>query len=95
VPKAANAACKSIAAGKGITATFDVSKTSMINWKATVSDYDATAVTVKRLLNTNTIGFKASSEYNLPIASSTTQIVFKNLSSNNYQTVSQICVDMN
>jgi hypothetical protein len=86
----------SIAAGKTGVATFNVSGTTMVNWKAFTSDVDGTAVIVKRKFNSNTAYIPASGEYNMPIESKASSLVFGKFSTaNNTTFVPRICVEMN
>lgn len=97
VPKAAKATCKTLAAGSASTQYFDVSSTTMINWKAVASATDSTARVLKRCLNTNTTGSCwpfVSSESNLPIDSQVSRITFRNYTAASPAS-SYICVDMN
>jgi len=96
VPKVASVQCMSIAAGKTGVATFNVSGTTMVNWKAFTSDVDSSAAIVKRKFNANTAYIPASGEYNLPIESKASALVFGKFSTaNNTTYVPRICVEMN
>lgn len=95
VPKPANAICKSLTAGKTGTASFDVSGTSMVNWKAQAGVNTTTAAILKRKLNTNTYGYPASEERNLPISTGTTAIVFGKYSTSDNSVTPYVCLDAN
>ena len=95
VPKPANAICKSLAVGKTGTASFDVSGTSMVNWRAQVNPNTSTAVILNRKLNTNTYGYPGSEERNLPISASTTALTFGKYSSSDNSVTPYVCLDAN
>ena len=99
VPKVANAECKSLVTGKAGTATFDVSSTTMVSWKAFTSAVDSTAVTLKRFFATatatNTAYTPGSSEKDLPIEAKAYSIVFGKFSAASNATTPVVCMDKN
>ena len=97
VPKVASSACKNLAAGKTGTASFDVSGTTMVNWKSLTSTTNTTAVTLERRFNTNAAGtgIPSTGEYNLPIESKASTLVFGKYSAADNSVTPRVCVDMN
>lgn len=97
VPKVAKSACKNLTAGKTGTASFDVSATSMVNWKSLTSTTNTTAVTLERRLNTNAAGtgIPSTGETNLPIEANATSLVFGKYSAADNSVTPRVCVDFN
>lgn len=95
VPKASKAECKSIAAGNASTVSFDVSTTTMVDWKAITTPQNSTAVIVKRRLNSNTDFMPNSSEAALPVEVLATSLVFGKFSTAGGAETPYICVDKN
>jgi len=97
VPKAAKSECKNIAAGKTGTATFDVSATTMVNWKSLTSSTNATAVTLERRLGANArgTGIPSTGEYNLPVEAGVDNIVFGKYSASDNSVTPRVCVEKN
>jgi hypothetical protein len=94
VPKESKAVCKTLAAGARSTVQFDVSGTTMVNWKAAKSDYDSTAVTVKRSFDANAAYMPGTTEWNLPIESGVTNLTFSQYSTST-NPGARICLDAN
>lgn len=97
VPKATKSICKNLATGKTGTASFDVSGTTMINWKGFTSPTNTTAVTLERRLGTNAAGtgIPSTGEYNLPVENGISTMVFGKYSSADNSVTPRVCVDMN
>jgi hypothetical protein len=98
VPKVSKSACKTLTAGAHNVTTFDVSKTTMVNWRAITSSTNSTLVIVKRTFDSNsnsTEFFPADQEHNLPIDTSVTNLGFSNFSAASPATTTTVCVDMN
>lgn len=97
VPKVAKSECKNLAAGKTGTATFDVSATTMANWKAFTSRTNTTAVTLERRFNSNAAGtgIPSTGEYNLPIESTAANLVFGKYSAADNSVTPRVCVELN
>lgn len=95
VPKVAKSSCKTIVAGAHVVTTFDVSNTTMVNWKAITSPTNSALVIVKRILNSNTAYYPASDEKNLPIDALVSTLGFSNFSAASPPATTYVCVELN
>lgn len=95
VPKVSKSDCKLVSAGAHVQTSFDVSKTTMVNWKAMTSSSDPTEIAVKRFLNTNTDFMPRKGEDNLPIDAGVSSLKFSNFTAASPSATTYICVDMN